>query len=169
MGFSAMTSRHAVRMAQFRKTDTGPECRLREALRRLHVRFEAYPTLPGTPDIVMERSHVVVFDHGCFWYGCTKHNRRPKGKLDHWIPKLARNKARDRAAKRKLRSLAWSVITVWECQVNADAAAVARRIRAFASRRRESLGQGDSRSPVATRSGRRGVVAKSRPCFASHV
>jgi DNA mismatch endonuclease (patch repair protein) len=91
--------------------------------------FSKYTKLPGTPDITFVRSRAVVFVHGCFWHGCPQHYRPPKTSLDYWIPKLARNQARDRVVRRRLRDEAWSVLTVWECQVKKDPMRVARRIR----------------------------------------
>ena len=64
--------------------------------------------------------------HGCFWHqhpGC-RLARRPKSRLDYWLPKLERNRARDLETTTALRALGWSVLVVWECQVpNDDAAA----------------------------------------------
>ena len=56
--------------------------------------------------------------HGCFWHqhpGC-RLARQPKSRLDYWLPKLARNAARDREAQRKLKELGWEVLVVWECE-----------------------------------------------------
>lgn len=119
-------------MARFRKDDTGPEIQLRIALRQLGVRFRTYPSLPGTPDLALRHGDVVVFVHGCFWHGCPKHYRQPKRNLGYWIPKLQRNRARDRAASRALREAGWRVATAWECAIRKDSIRVARRIARLA-------------------------------------
>ena len=79
--------------------------------------------------MTIARRRTAIFVHGCFWHGCPRHYRQPKTRLDYWIPKLARNKARDHMVKRQLTKQGWRVITIWECQVKKDPAAVARRIR----------------------------------------
>jgi DNA mismatch endonuclease (patch repair protein) len=80
---------------------------------RLHRR-----DLPGTPDIVLPRHRKVIQVHGCFWHqheGCPL-ARQPKSRLDYWLPKLARNAARDRAARLALEESGWKCLVVWECQ-----------------------------------------------------
>jgi DNA mismatch endonuclease (patch repair protein) len=39
--------------------------------------------------------------------------------LDYWLPKLARNKARDRTAQEDLQALGWQVLVIWECETKA--------------------------------------------------
>lgn len=81
---------------------------------RLHVK-----TLPGKPDIVLSRHKKIILVHGCFWHGharCLK-GRPPKSNLEFWVPKLAANRARDRATATKLRRLGWRVLVIWQCQL----------------------------------------------------
>jgi DNA mismatch endonuclease (patch repair protein) len=40
----------------------------------------------------------------------------PAIRRNFWAMKLLKNKQRDRAARRKLRSADWTVLVVWECQ-----------------------------------------------------
>jgi DNA mismatch endonuclease (patch repair protein) len=61
----------------------------------------------------------VIFVHGCFWH---QHRPCPRGKppssrTSFWIPKLARNIERDKLVRRKLRTLGWRVLVVWECEL----------------------------------------------------
>jgi DNA mismatch endonuclease (patch repair protein) len=55
---------------------------------------------------------------GCFWHahGCRRANR-PQSNTDYWVPKLARNVARDRKVDDGLRELGWRVSVVWECEI----------------------------------------------------
>lgn len=75
--------------------------------------------LVGKPDFVFRRERVIVFVDGCFWHGCPRHARIPKSRLAFWVPKLARNKARDRVVNRALREAGWRVLRVWECALSA--------------------------------------------------
>ena len=58
-------------------------------------------------------------NNGCFWHGhegC-KYFVMPKSRTDFWQAKIERNKARDKEEQRKLASMGWHCITVWECQL----------------------------------------------------
>ena len=78
--------------------------------------------LPGRPDLIFPARRKVIFVHGCFWHGhddpvCTVGRRQPKSNLDYWLPKLARNKARDADNTAALTRQGWSVMTLWECDL----------------------------------------------------
>jgi DNA mismatch endonuclease, patch repair protein len=79
----------------------------------------------------------VIFVHGCFWHGhdC-KLGRLPKSRPEYWLPKIARNRERDKAAVAALRVLGWKVLTIWECQTK-DHDALRGRIAKFLGRSAE--------------------------------
>lgn len=98
---------------------TAPERTVRKLLRQAHIRFRSQNRrLPGTPDFVLTENSVALFVHGCFWHshGCTP-VRLPATNRPYWKRKLARNVARDRAAKQLLRKAGWRPVTLWECQL----------------------------------------------------
>jgi DNA mismatch endonuclease, patch repair protein len=109
------------RMGRIKGRDTGPEMIVRRLLHRLGYRYRLHVRdLPGRPDIVFRRRKVVIFVHGCFWHRhpdpkC-KLARLPKSRLDFWLPKLDRNRARDMETQERLRALGWKVLVIWECQ-----------------------------------------------------
>lgn len=117
-------------MSRIRGRDTSPERAVRSILHRMGFRFRLHSrTLPGRPDIVLPAHRTAVFVHGCFWHrhrGC-KMCYTPKSRVDFWQQKFADNVRRDRTARRLLKGLGWSVLTVWECEL-ADPPAVARRL-----------------------------------------
>lgn len=85
--------------------------------------------LPGKPDFVFRAAKLALFVDGCFWHGCPRHGRVPDSRREYWLPKLARNKARDRAVTCTLRAAGWRVLRVWECALSAKRqAATLRRI-----------------------------------------
>lgn len=110
-------------MRAVKKRDTGPEMRVRRAAHRLGYRFRLHrKSLPGTPDLVFPRHRIALFVHGCFWHqheGCRLANR-PRSNLAYWEPKLRRNAERDAWAQAELERLGWSVVVIWECQVQAE-------------------------------------------------
>ena len=74
---------------------------------------------------------VAVFIDGCFWHGCPRHGTSPRHNRWYWGPKLARNRARDRASTRALRASGWTVLRIWEHVAVGQAVA---RIRATLAR-----------------------------------
>jgi len=72
----------------------------------------------GNPDFVFPKSRVAVFVDGCFWHSCPKHATQPATNKSFWNAKLARNRARDRVVTRKLRSLGWLVLRIWQHELS---------------------------------------------------
>jgi DNA mismatch endonuclease, patch repair protein len=105
-------------MQSVKTRDTGPELAVRRLLYGLGYRYRLNAkNLPGRPDIVFPGKMKAIFVHGCFWHGhgCTK-GQAPKSRLDYWGPKLRANKERDAAQILALKSLGWTVLTVWQCE-----------------------------------------------------
>jgi DNA mismatch endonuclease (patch repair protein) len=103
---------------------TKPEMLVRKMIHAMGFRFRLHQRgLPGRPDIVLRRHGVVVQVHGCFWHRheCSISNI-PRTRKEYWIPKLARNVERDEVNHSLLTSMGWRVITVWECEVENEAA-----------------------------------------------
>lgn len=121
-------------MAAVRSSDTTPELAVRCLLHQLGLRFRLHQhSLPGTPDIVLKRHATVVFVHGCFWHGHTcPRGKVPDTRPEFWLPKLQRNRERDRENSRQLRALGWRVLTVWECELRNQARLRNRLAEAFA-------------------------------------
>ena len=92
--------------------------------------WRRHAKLPGRPDFVFRAKRVAVFVDGCFWHGCPKHGRRPGTNGEYWIPKLARNKARDRQTSQMLRKSGWIVIRFWEHELS-KSQTVLRRLRSI--------------------------------------
>lgn len=108
-------------MAKVRAKDTTPEILVRKLIRDLgYLGYRThYVKLRGKPDVVFLRRKKVIFVHGCFWHGhsCRAGKNVPRTNLDYWIPKLERNKRRDRINIRAIRRSGWQVLTIWECQL----------------------------------------------------
>lgn len=73
--------------------------------------------IPGTPDFVFVRRRLAVFSDGCFFHGCPDCGHIPKTNVAYWRAKIARNQRRDARVSRKLRSMGYSVIRIWECHL----------------------------------------------------
>lgn len=85
------------------------------------------------PDFVFRRERVAVFVDGCYWHGCPRHYRRPKGNRKFWDNKIAHNRERDRLVTRVLRRAGWTVLRMWECALSK------RRQKATLTRLRKAL------------------------------
>lgn len=120
-------------MRSIRSKDTGPELRVRRLAHRLGYRYRLHRAdLPGTPDLVFSGRKKVIFVHGCFWHchpGCRR-ARKPKSRLDYWIPKLERNVQRDRDCLAKVTAAGWQALVLWECETDNEAK-LAERLLAF--------------------------------------
>ena len=107
-------------MSNIHSSSTKPELRLRKALWKHGFRYKINDKrLPGSPDIVLPKYRSVVFIHGCFWHGhkdCPQYVV-PKTNTEFWVNKVARNQKRDEEKWRQLEAKGWSVIIVWECEL----------------------------------------------------
>jgi len=106
-------------MAAVKSKNTTPELKVRRLLHRLGYRFRLHvKSLPGSPDIVLPRLHKIIEVHGCFWHG---HDcggcRIPQTRRDYWVAKIDRNRRRGCSTIRKLNSAGWTVLVVWECEI----------------------------------------------------
>jgi DNA mismatch endonuclease, patch repair protein len=134
----------SVAAAASRKTGTVPELVLRRSLRRLGLSCQLNRSdLPGVPDIVLAKRHVVVFVDGDFWHGKDWERRKVKLMAGHnaayWINKIEGNRARDRDQNRQLRSLGWTVMRFWESDVLRRTEHVVKRIQRALVRKRPSV------------------------------
>jgi DNA mismatch endonuclease (patch repair protein) len=118
-------------MARVKGRDTGPEMVLRRALWAMGVRgWRCHrTTIPGRPDLAFGRARVAVFVDGGFWHG---HPSKywPGRSGPYWDAKIARNQARDKRVDQQLQELGWTVVRLWDFEVQADPADAADRVRA---------------------------------------
>lgn len=120
-------------MQAVRSRDTGPELAVRRLLRDLGYRgYRIHrKEFPGNPDIAFIGKKKAIFVHGCFWHGhiCRRGSRKPKSNQSYWLQKIERNKARDEANAAKLIAIGWSVLTIWECELQSPG--LTKRLAAF--------------------------------------
>ncbi len=128
---SLTKERRSWNMSQIRGRNTGPELRLRSLLHRAGFRFRLYvKELPGSPDVVLPKYQTVIFVHGCFWHrhpGC-RNATMPSTRQEFWQEKFDGNVSRDTRNQAALEAAGWTVLTIWECELKADAEGVVRRL-----------------------------------------
>ncbi len=104
-------------MAKIRGKDTGPERALAAALLDRGLSWENHSTdLPGRPDFVFRQVRVAVFVDGDFWHGFRFHLWRDK-LSESWEAKIEANRRRDRRNRLALRAAGWTVVRVWEHEI----------------------------------------------------
>lgn len=120
-------------MSRIRKKDTKPELLIRSLIHRMGYRFRLHRSdLPGTPDVVFPRLNKIVLVHGCFWHvhTCRPGRVQPVINAEYWKRKREGNVRRDRKNLRRLRSIGWKVLVVWECETK-DEGRVLEKLRRF--------------------------------------
>lgn len=117
-------------MRRVRSKDTSPEIALRKAVWRRGLRYRLHcKELPGRPDLMFASARLVVFVDGDFWHG-GQYQKRGFRSLEeqfegspsapYWVGKITRNMERDAATNRRLKTMGWRVIRVWESELKAE-------------------------------------------------
>lgn len=115
-------------MSRIKGKDTGLENRVRSELHRRGLRFRKHvKELPGKPDIVFRKAKVAVFIDGDFWHGYRFPSWEHKVS-DFWKNKISKNRERDARNHRRLRGMGWSVIRLWQHDIEKDFEACIARI-----------------------------------------
>ena len=107
-------------MSRIRSTDTAPERYVDTLLKAVPVAYERHAgDLPGRPDFVFRDQQIAVFVDGDFWHGWRlpvwQHRLSEK-----WQAKIGENRRRDTRNHQKLRRMKWTVIRIWEHQIETN-------------------------------------------------
>jgi DNA mismatch endonuclease (patch repair protein) len=131
---ASMTSRV---MAAIRGRDNKAEVKLRKELWRRGFRYRIHVrSVYGCPDIVFGRVRLAIFIDGDFWHARRLMEGGPEvlyaslrtPRRDWWVTKLSRTVERDRRVTQALEEEGWTVIRVWESDVQRDLHRVAGQI-----------------------------------------
>jgi len=107
-------------MAGVRQSGTSAELSVRRLLQELGTKYKAGARdLPGSPDLIGRERKWAIFVHGCFWHAHMKCRRWkvPKANRAFWQEKFAQNRRRDRDNITRLKRMGYSVLVVWECEL----------------------------------------------------
>jgi DNA mismatch endonuclease (patch repair protein) len=111
-------------MSRIRGRNTKPELRIRSLLHRAGFRFRLHKKgMPGRPDIVLTKYRTAIFVHGCFWHRhpACKNATTPSTRFEFWQRKFSDNVSRDARNRAELEAAGWRVLTIWECELEANA------------------------------------------------
>lgn len=105
-------------MTNIRSTNTKIEKDVTKALWNLGYRFRKnVKTLPGKPDIAIQKYKIVIFLDSCFWHKCPEHFKKPKSNLEYWEPKIKRNIERDSQINQYYKDHNWHILRIWEHEI----------------------------------------------------
>jgi DNA mismatch endonuclease (patch repair protein) len=84
--------------------------------------------VPGTPDLVWRGRKIAVFVDSAWWHGHPS-RWRPGRHPERWDDKIRRNRERDRKVNEMLRRDGWTVLRLWDFELEGDLADCVRRVR----------------------------------------
>lgn len=125
-----------------RARNTKPELLLRRTLSRQGIKGYRlnWAKATGRPDVAFPGKKIAIFVNGCFWHRCPLCVPSfPKSHASFWEAKFMRTRERDKRNVSKLMEAGWSVITLWECQLEENANRAVRRIKELLSARKTTL------------------------------
>ena len=99
-------------MSRIRGRDTKIEMTVKNILHSNKLPFVQHPKMYGNPDFLVG-TRTLVFCDGDFWHGY-QYDKKKKPSKKFWRDKIERNMWRDRYISRKLRRDGYSVIRLWE-------------------------------------------------------
>jgi len=99
-------------MSRIRGKNTKIEIVTRNILRSNKIKFTQHPKIYGNPDFLVSKK-TVVFCDGDFWHGF-QYDKKKKPQKKFWKDKIEENMRRDKRISRKLRRDGYSVIRLWE-------------------------------------------------------
>jgi DNA mismatch endonuclease (patch repair protein) len=118
-------------MSRIKGKNTKPERLLKKALWHSGIRHKSNKQkLPGKPDISLIKYKLVIFVDGAFWHGHDWENRKSaiKSNQDFWIPKIERNRQRDREINAHYQSKGWTVLRFWDFEVKQELGMCVKRV-----------------------------------------
>jgi len=112
------------RMEAVASADTAAEVLLRRALHAAGLRFRKncrpVSRLRCEADVVFRRQAICIFVDGCFWHRCPEHYAAPQTNAAWWAEKITANVERDRRQTAELEKHGWTVVRVWEHELEPD-------------------------------------------------
>ena len=115
-------------MSRIRSKNTSIDLAMRDMLSDARLKFVMYPDLYGKPDFQVGKN-ILVFCDGDFWHGY-KYAEKKRPAKKYWREKIEGNMRRDRKVSRKLRRDGWSVLRMWEHDIEKSPDKCVRKIRA---------------------------------------
>lgn len=121
-------------MTHIKNSNTKIEQDITKALWKHGFRFRKnVKSLPGKPDIAIQKYKIVIFLDSCFWHKCPEHFIMPKSNLEYWEPKIQRNVERDLKINSYYTEKGWHILRIWEHEIKKDFSNTLIKIEKFIS------------------------------------
>lgn len=104
-------------MSKIRSRGTKIEMKMKDLLSANGYEFIEQPKIIGSPDFLITKKRMIIFCDGDFWHGY-KFDEKKKPSGTYWKTKIQNNMRRDKRISRNLRSDGWTVIRLWEHDIN---------------------------------------------------
>ncbi len=121
-------------MSRIRSSNTKIDIKMKKILSDTGYKWEMYPKMYGNPDFVHRRKKIVIYCDGDFWHGYKYHEKKKLPKK-FWRDKIENNMRRDKRYARKLRRDGWSVLRIWEHDIEKNPEKCMRKINLKFSQR----------------------------------
>ncbi len=88
------------------------------------------------------RERVAVFCDSDFWHGRDwgTLKKRLRTNPEYWIPKIEKNRIRDKKVSQELALMNWTVLRFWESDIKKDLGSCVQRIVAAVDGKRKDIG-----------------------------
>ena len=116
-------------MSRIRGSNTKIDLIMKQLLTDTGYKFEMYPKMYGNPDFAHRRKRIVIFCDGDFWHGY-RYGQKKRLAKKFWRDKIENNMRRDKRYNRKLRRDGWSVLRLWEHDIEKNPEKCRRKILA---------------------------------------
>lgn len=119
-------------MSGIKAKNTRFEKAILDELKNRGLRFVThYSKVVGNPDIAVPAKKKAVFLDSDFWHGWRYPRWSFSGKREFWDKKILSNRKRDTFVKKKLRSLGWEFLRVWQHQLVKNRVQTLEKIEVF--------------------------------------
>ena len=115
-------------MSKIKGKDTSIELKLRKELFKRGIRYRKnVKSIYGHPDIAIKKYKIAIFCDGDFWHGYNWEEREKelKSNRGYWVKKIERNMEKDIEVNHVLKHLGYSVIRIWEHEIEKNLKGVA--------------------------------------------
>jgi DNA mismatch endonuclease, patch repair protein len=116
-------------MSRIRGSNTKIDLIMKQTLADTGYKFEMYPKMYGNPDFAHKRKRIAIFCDGDFWHGY-RYGQKKRLAKKFWRDKIENNMRRDKRYNRNLRRDGWSVLRLWEHDIEKNPEKCRRKILA---------------------------------------
>ena len=116
-------------MLRIRGSNTEIDLIMKQMVADTRYRFKMYPKMYGNPDFAHKSKRIAIFCDRDFWHGY-RYGQKKRLAKKLWCDKIENNMKRDKRYNRKIRRDGWSVLRLWEHDIEKNPEKYSRKILA---------------------------------------